>query len=316
MLLLGLMACEHRPERPLSSIEVQGHRGARGLWPENTLQGFLDTAALGVDTLEFDCVLSAENEVMVHHDLYFNPELTRRDGRWLSAASKPLREQSVKEIQQVDVGQIHPGTEYATRFATQKSRPSRIPTLREVLRETKTRWPNLRYNIELKVDPLDSRGSSDPRALAAAVINVVREAGLENRVTLQSFVFEALRISAQLAPEIERACLTEETPAHKDKIQRRGGISPWTNRDIRSFGGSVPRLVKDTGCGIWSPKYQDLTQEKLREAHRLGLRVVVWTVNASTDIDGAIALGVDGIISDYPDRVLAKLSKNTRPFQK
>lgn len=307
--LLMVSGCEHRPEREPSSIEVQGHRGARGLWPENTLDGFVRAAELGVDVLELDCVLSADGQVIVHHDLYFNPDITRQDGQWLKNATQPLREQTLAQIQAVDVGSIRPGTDYAKRFASQQAMAARIPTLTEVLSSTKDRWPNLRYNIELKLDPFDQRGSSKASALAAGVVEVVRKSGLAARVTIQSFVFEALSTTRKIAPQIPCAALTSEGPSH-NTVLRGNGNSRWTGRDVRAFGGLVPRMVKDVGCSIWSPSHHDVTSQNLAEARRLGLRTIVWTVNEPDDIERMIALRVDGIISDYPDRVLQRIGRS------
>ncbi len=299
--------CEHRPERKPESIEVQGHRGARGLWPENTLGGFLKAAALGVDVLELDCVLTADGVPVVHHDLYLNPDITRRDGRWLQKPEAALKTMPLVQVQEVDVGAIHPGSEYAQRFPSQAAGHEKIPTLREVLRATKEKWPQLRYNIELKIDARDREGSADPRTLASAVISVVQEEGLAERVTIQSFLFEALEIAGKLAPNIGRACLTSENRSYDTVL--RGQRSPWTGRNVLSFGGHTPRIVHDAGCSIWSPAHRDVTSQDLQEAHRLGLQVIVWTVNRPVDIDRVITLGVDGIISDYPDRVLKRLGR-------
>ena len=110
-------------------------------------------------------------------------------------------------------------------------------------------------------------------------------------------------------------CLTVERGAN-DNIQRgQPGPSPWTaGLDVDDFGGSTPRLVKAAACTGWSPLYLDLTDGALKEAQALGLKVIPWTVNEPADMERLIAAGVDGLITDYPDRLRAVMAARKMPL--
>ncbi|MGH6903446.1 MAG: glycerophosphodiester phosphodiesterase family protein, partial [Geminicoccaceae bacterium] len=145
-----------------------------------------------------------------------------------------------------------------------------------------------------------------------------------------SFDWRSLSAVRALAPDIRTACLTMEAQVHnigyglppeqsktwEGNIQRgRTGPSPWTGwLDVDDFGGDVPALVAAAGCAVWSPDFDDLTPAALRRAHELGLEVVVWTVNEPDDMDALIEMGVDGIITDYPDRLRAVMAKRAMPL--
>ena len=167
----------------------------------------------------------------------------------------------------------------------------------------------LRFNIETKLSPLAPEETAGPREFARAVVAALRAAGMIDRADLQSFDWRTLLEARALAPGLSTACLTVEQPWEDNLRRGRPGPSPWTaGLDVDSFGGSTPRLVKAAGCAVWSPHHRDLTGEALAEAHALGLRVVVWTVNEAADMRALARLGVDGIISDYPDRALEALA--------
>jgi len=290
-------------------IDVQGHRGARGHAPENTLAGFRRALAMGVTTLELDVVLSADGVPMVHHDEGLNVDLARRDGTWIESP-EPLAELTRDALRAVDVGRIRPGSEYGSRFASQQPVDGEpIPTLAEVFATAEPRNAAIRYNVEAKLGP----EHPDPEGVVAAILAVVREAGGAARTTIQSFDFRAVIAAKERAPEVDRACLTVESD-DEDTVQRGASPSPWhAGFDIEEHR-TVPRLVRAVGCTVWSPLDANLTETNVAEAHALGLRVVPWTVNEPAAIDRALDLGVDGIISDYPDRVRAALSARGWPL--
>ena len=139
------------------------------------------------------------------------------------------------------------------------------------------------------------------------LLEVVAKAGLEARVTVQSFDWRTLDLVQQTAPHIPTVCLTAQQSS-MDNIQAGSSASPWTApHHVSRYGGSIPRMIKAAGGAVWSPSYTELTREALREAQSLGLKVVTWTVNEETDMRRMIEWGVDGIISDYPD-VLLKIA--------
>ena len=132
---------------------------------------------------------------------------------------------------------------------------------------------------------------------------------------MQSFDWRTLVAMKRIAPEIERVCLTAEA-LNFDTIKRgEPGPSPWTaGLDIDDFGGSVPRLVQAAGCAVWSPLYRNAKPDDVAAAKALGLKVIPWTVNERADMERLIALGVDGIITDYPDRLRAVMAAKEMPL--
>jgi glycerophosphoryl diester phosphodiesterase len=258
-------------------IELQGHRGARGHLPENTLPGFEAALAMGVDTLELDVGVTRDGVVVVHHDRRLNPDVARgADGRWVSAPAPTIFSLDFEVLQGYDVGRIRPGSEYAQRFPHQKPLDGvRIPRLSDVLK-----IPRVKFNIETKISPKAADETLAPEPFARALIAEVRKAGVGARSTIQSFDFRTLEIVQREAPEIATAYLTQDQK-----------------------GEQVPRGIRGMGGAIWSPNFADLDTRSLAEARKVGVRVVVWTVNEPADIRRMLSLGVDGIISDYPDRV-------------
>ena len=294
------------------ALEIQGHRGARGLLPENTMPAFERAIELGVDVLELDLGMTRDGVPVVHHDRALDPERTREaDGAWLAPPGPFLAALDLAELSAFDVGRTAPGSPAAERFPHQVPRDgARIPTLAEVL--ALGRRPGagaIRFNIETKVTPLAPEETAGPEELARAVVEVLRAEGMLDRADLQSFDWRVLHEARALAPELSTVCLTAEQRWHDNIHRGRSGPSPWTaGLDIAAFDGSVPRMVKAAGCAVWSPYYRDLAREALAEAHALGLRVVVWTVNDAGDMVALARLGVDGIITDYPDRAMEALA--------
>ena len=294
-------------------IEIQGHRGARGLLPENTLPSFERAVELGVDVLELDLGMTRDGVPVVHHDRALNPEQTRdAAGAWLAPPGAFLNTLDLADLADLDVGRAAPGSRTAERFPGQVPHDgARIPTLADVLALGKRPGTEgLRFNIETKLNPLAPEETAGPEAFAQAVVAVLRAEGMVGRANLQSFDWRVLFEARRLAPELATVCLTAERRWLDNILRGRPGPSPWTaGLDIDAFGGSVPRLVEAAGCSVWSPFYRDLTEETVAEAHALGLRVVVWTVNEVDDMLALARLGVDGIITDYPDRAVEALAR-------
>jgi glycerophosphoryl diester phosphodiesterase len=300
------------------AFDLQGHRGARGLAPENTLDGFATALRIGVTTLELDVGVSKDNVVVVSHDRLLNPDHTRGpDGQFLPGPGPAIRTLTLAELKQYDVGRLKPGTAYAAAFPLQQPVDgARIPALSELFGLAKRMDADkVRFNIETKLTPRSGAETPDPETFAALVAAVVRTAGLAPRVTVQSFDWRTLTALQRIAPEIERACLTVET-AEDDNIQRgRPGPSPWiAGLDIDDFGGSTPKLVAATGCHIWSPYYRNVSADLMTDARNAGIRVIPWTVNERADMTRLIDLGVDGLISDYPDRLRSVLAEKNIPL--
>ena len=288
------------------ALDLQGHRGARGLRPENTLPAFAHALSLGVHTLELDCAVTADGVVVVSHDSTLNPDITRGpDGRWIAGQGPPIRRFTYQELQRFDVGRIDPDSGYAKRFPAQRAVDgTRMPRLVDVFAlARKSGNETVRFNIETKISPLHPERTVAPEVFARAFIAVIRAEKMEGRVTIQSFDWRTLRIVQQAAPAIATAYLTSQQ-SFLNNIRAGEAASPWTAPlHVSQFGGSIPRMVKAAGGAIWSPYYGEVSAESVQEAQALGLKVVAWTVNEPADLRRMIALKVDGIISDYPDRL-------------
>jgi len=275
---------------------VQGHRGARGLFPENTIEGFARAMALGVRGFELDVGVSADGVVALCHDLALNPDITRRpDGTWLAAPTPLVRALTVAQLAGFDVGRIRPGSAYAARFPDQVPIDgARIPTLAAVLAAT----GDAALTIELKTDPTRPDDSIGGPAMADAVMRVVDEAGAAARVMLESFDWRGPRHLRRTRPEIACALLTApETVA--------SARSWWDGPHPSDHGGSVAAAVAAEGVAAWAPEHADLTRQDIAAAHRLGLAVLPWTVNDPAAIRRLRDWGVDGLITDRPDLALA-----------
>jgi glycerophosphoryl diester phosphodiesterase len=295
-----------------AGFDLQSHRGARGLAPENTLAAFRRALGLGVSTLELDTGVTRDGVVVVSHDPVLNPDLTRDTaGGWLEGPGPAIFHLRLADLQAYDVGRLKPGTPYAARFATAAAADGeRIPTLAAVFAlAEKARNRTVRFNVETKMDPGHPENTPAPEAFAEAVIAVVRRAGMAKRTTLQSFDWRTLRHAQKVAPEIATVCLTVQQPGDDNIQLGQPGPSPLlAGFDVDDFGGSVPRLVRAAGCAVWSPNARDLRPPQVAEAHAAGLKVIPWTVNEEADMNALADAGVDGMITDYPDRLRRVLS--------
>ena len=279
---------------------IIGHRGARGLLPENTLAGFAGALALGVDALELDVALTADDVVVVTHDPALNPDHTRdAGGAWLSGPGTLIRSLRAAELAAYDVGRLRPRTRYAALFPDQQPRDgARIPLLHDVLRLT----PDVRCIIELKTFPAEpGRGAGAPQ-LAEAVIAEADAAGATPRITVEGFDWRGPRHLRRTRPDVRLAWLTTAATMRDAAIW-------WGGPHPADFGGSVPRAVAAEGGPVWAPDHRDLTAALLAEAHALGLLVMPWTVNRPSRMRRLIGWGVDGLVTDRPDLARAELGR-------
>jgi glycerophosphoryl diester phosphodiesterase len=305
LLALALTALPGFAQSPSATIQVQGHRGARAMRPENTLPAFEYAIAAGADALELDMAVTKDNVVVISHDPVLRPPVC--------SGPKPLaviHQLTLAELRQWDCGAIQ-----NPEFATQQTVPgTRMPTLDEVFQLAGK--GKFRFNIETKIFPnrasqaaaeamlkrmgLDPGSESGRAALAAAmsvgpdvtpspedfvklVLASIRRFHLEDRVILQSFDYRTLHAMKKLAPEILLSALCSD-------------------RD-RSF----VEIAKDADAQIVSPTFSTVTPEKVKEAHAAGLQVIPWTANKPADWDRLIEAQVDAIITDDPAGLLAYL---------
>ena len=295
------------------AFDVQGHRGARGLAPENTLAGFTRALEIGVSTLEMDVAVTADGVVVVNHDPVLNPDITRGpDGQFIEPPGPAVRTLTLAELSRYDIGRIRPGSRYATLYSEQVPVDGeRIPSLAEVFARTHELGADaVRFNIEVKVFPDRPGLTAAPEEMAERLAAVLDEAGVTSRAIVQSFDWRVLTWFQANRPDITLAWLTS---AHggADTLSPRGGRpSPWlAGHDPATHGGSVPRMVRAAGGRIWSPDHRSLGEDEVAEARALGLTVIPWTVNDPTAMERLIGWGVAGIITDYPDRLRAVMAR-------
>jgi glycerophosphoryl diester phosphodiesterase len=298
-------------------FELQGHRGARGLWPENTLGGFARAIALGVGAVELDCGVTGDGVVVVSHDAALNPDCTRdARGEFLQSAGPPLVTLSCAELGRYDVGRLKPGSAYAARFPLQQPLDGeRIPRLADVLALVRSRGGGrVRVAIEVKTFPEEPQLTLAPEPFVAALQGDIERTGTAALVAVLAFDWRVLRAVQRLMPQVATVALTDEQPG-TDTVRRDAQpASPWlAGLDPRDFGASTPALVKASGAGTWGPGFADLDAQRVQEAHALGLRVVPWTVNEPADMERLIELGVDGMTSDYPQLLRALLERRGVP---
>jgi glycerophosphoryl diester phosphodiesterase len=289
------------------AFDVEGHRGARGLAPENTLAAFRKALALGVTTLETDLHVTRDGVLVISHNPRLGPDLARdASGRFLAHEGPRIRELTLAALREYDIGRMNPASKYAQQFPQQQpSDGERVPTLAELFDLVKSSGNGVRLNLETKLTPEEPDNTPPPDAFARQVVDAVHAAGLDDRVTIQSFDWRTLVAVKRLAPALRTACLTIETQSNDNVRPRDGTPSPWTaGLDLRAEGDSVPRLVKAAQCDVWSPFWRNASAARIAQAHALGLAVLPWTVNDPAQMRALVDAGVDGLITDYPDRLL------------
>jgi glycerophosphoryl diester phosphodiesterase len=272
----------------MRTAELWGHRGARGLFPENTLEGIESALALGVGGVEIDIALTEDLVPVLSHDPRLSPDIARgADGRWVQAPGPRIRDLSVADLGRFDVGRLRPGSPTALRFPDQAPRDgARVPTLAAVLAL------GCRLIIEIKTFPDQPEETAPPAAMAEAVCAAITAAGAADRVIVESFDWRVQREVQRLLPDLALAWLTSaETEA--------AAALWWDGR----AGPPAPEAVAAAGGGTWAPEWTTLTEGRVAEAHALGLDVIAWTVNAADAVPRLAGWGVDGIITDRPDLV-------------
>ena len=292
-------------------FDAQGHRGARGLLPENTLPAFEAALDLGVTTLELDLHLTQDKQVVVWHDGVLDKDKCRLPegaGDGIPDPKNPLNRIMISQrpLAVIQAYQCDKNPDKG-RFSEQRAltmplagHDYRIVTLVELFdfveryaedagksAEQRQNARTIQFNIETKREPdkpemIDdgfTGGEAGPFELA--ILEIVRERGLTERVVIQSFDHRSLRVIREIDSEIRLAALT-------------------------SRGEAKLKVYNGYGFNIWSPNQKDVTEELIAEAHELGLQVIPWTVNKVGDMQRLIGWGVDGLISDRPDVLLGQ----------
>jgi glycerophosphoryl diester phosphodiesterase len=292
---------------PALALDLQAHRGGRGLRPENTLAAFENALRLGVTTLELDVAITADGVAVISHEPALYPGTARdADGRWLKEPGPLIRSLTLAELQRYDVGRLNPDSAYGKPFAAQQPLDGqRIPTLASLFALVDKLGANdVQFDIETKVFPHRPNDTVAPEVFVDTLLAAIRSAGMTQRVMIQSFDWRTLKLVQQLEPGMETMYLTVRG-RNFDNLD--GGT--WTGGLLLRDFASVGHMVKAAGGTIWAPAFADLSAEAVKGAQQLGLKVIPWTVNQPADAERLIDWGVDGLISDYPDRMREVLQR-------
>jgi glycerophosphoryl diester phosphodiesterase len=277
--LIMLSAC-----KPNLQIDVQGHRGCRGLYPENTLPAFQKAIDLGVNTLELDLVISKDKKVVLSHEPFMNHEIA------LDVSGNPISETNEKSyniysMTYDSIKMYDCGSKPHSKFPKQKKLKVHKPLLEEVIDLAESQNKKIQYNIEIKSLPeWDNVFTPKIEEFVALVLDIIKAKGITNRVTLQSFDIRGLEEIKRVAPEFKTAILIDENESIKDKLK----LLTYT-----------PEII--------SPYFELIDATIVKNLQAEGFKIIPWTLNEPKDIKAMIDYHVDGIISDYPDVVLQLL---------
>lgn len=273
---------QKNPVSAPAGFDWQGHRGCRGVMPENSVPAFLKALDYPeVTTLELDLAVSKDNQLIVSHEPWFNPAICSLPG----GDSIPRRDAEKYLIYQMTVAEIRAfdcGSRGNPRFPDQQKLATHKPTLREVVEAVRAKRPHIRWNIEIKTQPeWDGLRHPPVAEFARLVIAELRALGIDQNAVVQSFDVRALQAMHSQAPEITLAFLIENLKGMEPNLEKLG-FTP----------------------AIYSPYFQFVSKKLVRKCHARGMKLIPWTVNDVASIRGMIRLGVDGIITDYPNRIV------------
>ena len=268
------------------NIDIQGHRGCRGLMPENTIPAFLHAVDLGVNTLELDVVATKEGEIIVSHEPFFNHELaTGPSGEEVNTDNEKsynMYEMLLGQIASIDVGmKPHP------RFPLQKKIRVSKPTLREMVGTVEkyvsdNDLPVIFYNIEIKREPQnDGIFHPEMSKFADLVCKELQSLDILDRTTVQCFDVETLQYLHKKFPKIQLVYLVMDTNPFEENVQNLGFVP-----------------------AVYSPYYKLVSKDLVTYGNTKNMKIIPWTVNAEEDMEAMLDLKVDGIISDYPDKLI------------
>jgi len=285
ILFMLLMAVQVAAGQPHPHFDIQGHRGARGLLPENAMAGFLRAVDLGVTTLEIDVVVSADSVVVVSHEPWMSATIcSDPEGQAIiQGRDHNIFEMEYESVVRYDCGSRgHPG------FPHQEKQPAVKPRLSEVINlveeDVASRGTaQMRYNIELKSRvEWDGTYTPPPAEFVRLVYEVVVAADIMDRVTIQSFDVRTLQAARRLGAAWRLAVL-EGSDRDMASVIERLGFTPH----------------------IYSPNYRLVDASVVEAVHARGMLIIPWTVNEVEEMKRLVDMGVDGLITDYPDRALA-----------
>lgn len=285
-----LFACT-TTESSQGFLDIQGHRGCRGLMPENSIPAFEHALKLGVNTLEMDAVITMDKQVIVSHEPFMSHEIcldtTGQEIREEDELSHNIYQMTYAQVQRYDCG-----SKFVKRFPDQEKMPVHKPLLKEVIQRAEAfqqaagQDPVL-YNIETKSRPdRDNTYHPEPKEFVDLLVAIFKETGIYDRTTLQSFDIRTLQYAHETYPDLQLVLLIENQKSLEENLEALG---------------FVPQ--------VYSPYFKFVDERMVQVCRQKGMKLIPWTVNSPSDIQQILQLGVDGIISDYPDRVLEIVGK-------
>lgn len=302
IIIFSLMHCssEQVKEKPISPfLDTQGHRGARGLKPENTIPAFETAMQYGMRTIELDTVVTKDKKLIVHHDTETNPVICRNsDGT--AIVSRKISELTVSELKNLDCGSL-----VNPKFPEQKAVPgTKLSTLDEFFqsvkdyeKKNKVKTPFL-FNVETKFDKNPTEEQT--KEFAALMTEYIRKAGVVDRTAVQSFHLPVLPEVRKIEPKLKLSALVE--PGYFGGLRMYLGLGAGVRK-------SAILAAEELKVDVLSPYHLYVTEEFVREAHKRKIQVIPWTVNETDLMKSLLEKGVDGIISDYPDRLSSVAEK-------
>jgi glycerophosphoryl diester phosphodiesterase len=267
--------------------EIHGHRGCRGLMPENTIPAFLKAIDVGATSLELDVVISKDNQVIVSHEPYMN------SATCLDSTGNPIPKEkqtqfkiygmTMDQIRKFDCGSL-PNPSFPDQVKMKVTKPMLSEMIDAVENYVKQKGLKpVGYNIEIKSSPEgDNIFHPEPARMVDLLLAVIREKGIADQTLVQSFDIRPLQYLHSIQPDIRTGLLIDHIKPMKINIRTLGYTPTYYN-----------------------PYFMLVTKKLIRQLHKKGILICAWTVNKEKDIQKMLDLGVDGIISDYPDKVKA-----------
>ena len=271
-----------------NAVEVQGHRGDRGNFPENTIPAFLSAVKKGAAVIELDVVISKDQKVVVSHETFMSAQyMSDIEGKPITKEKE--RSYNLFEMTYDSIKRFDSGSRGNAGFPAQQKMKTYKPLLSEMIDSvenyiTRNKLKPVRYNIEIKSEKEDyGKRQPQPEEFCAMVMKVIKDKGVEKKINIQSFDPVILNVMNKSYPKTIIAFLTGE-------------------------GNLIKNLSKlDFTPEIYSPNFKLLNREEVDSLRFMKIKIIPWTVNEEKDIDRMLELKVDGIITDYPERVLKKL---------
>ena len=269
-------------------FDTEAHRGGRGLWPENTITAMLKAVDLGVTTLEMDTHITADGKVILSHDDGFNPLFALTpDGKEIAKAD--AHQYALYKMTYAEIAKFDVGSKYYDKFPQQQKVKAHIPLLADVIDSVqnyikRTGKAQVFYNIETKSKPgNDNVYNPEPEKFVQQLMQVIEAKKITAYVVIQSFDKRTIQILHQKYPQVKTSYLVDNKKPVEENIKELG-YTPF----------------------IYSPAYKLVTAQTVQQCHAQGIKIVPWTVNTPEEIAALKALGVDGIISDYPNLLIKK----------